>query len=700
MSRRAKVVGTRLARRATPSDELDYRAILDHLPIAVVVVGTNGLVIANRTASLMLGIVDESVEGRLGASVEMIGEDGKAFNPSDLPARVEAPSHDWQSSEAVELRAVDGVRRWVQVDTRFVRQTIDAVDGLLAVQTFVDVTSARKNERELGELHAIQRAILDGLDEGVVLQDLQLGVIAANAAATEMLGITAGADQFRVQLLRNYTCFEADGAPLDLEETPTRRVLRTGCDQRGRVLEYRHHDGSSTWVEADAYQLQTGLAGAESPVLLTLRNITDAHRSAVRLADSERRQRLIIDNSRDLTVIVDGDGIVQFASPSVMPMLGISPEHAVGTPMSHYLHPDDFQAAIDLVNDDTEQQTVRVSAFHADGSIRWLETLVQRLTVADGPRAGLLLTARDITDRLDAERQLEQERQFLDATLASIHAGIMAVRHDGWIIDVNAAFCEFGQVTVRAGMHVSEVAPYYGLWYYDGQQVAPENRPLAKALAGHTVTDEPLRLVRHDGTVLDTLMSAAPIHTADGQRGGVLTLHDVTALRAAETELRRFASIDILTGLHNRRATLDHLTECVQRDRRSADSLAVLFLDLDGFKAVNDRYGHAAGDELLVAAAGRLQCTLRAEDWIGRYGGDEFVVVVRDTTMDKVHLLAKRIETDIATPFLLDSGVANIGCSVGIAIDQPGHSAQSILAAADAAMYVSKAGRKQSALPH
>jgi len=167
----------------------------------------------------------------------------------------------------------------------------------------------------------------------------------------------------------------------------------------------------------------------------------------------------------------------------------------------------------------------------------------------------------------------------------------------------------------------------------------------------------------------------------------------MASLREQEERLRQAALFDQLTGLPNRSLFYDRLTMAIRRaQRQPLHGYAVLFLDLDGFKAVNDTLGHAAGDELLVQVAGRIRTELRAADTAARFGGDEFLVLL-DGLADE-ELLAPvtgRLRTTLASPFHLTAGVARISASIGVAVSSHGYdTAEDVLRDADAAMYRAK----------
>ncbi len=171
---------------------------------------------------------------------------------------------------------------------------------------------------------------------------------------------------------------------------------------------------------------------------------------------------------------------------------------------------------------------------------------------------------------------------------------------------------------------------------------------------------------------------------------------DVTARKLADEQLRRIATHDGLTGLYNRRGLTERLNQCIVRYKRSETPLALLFIDLDGFKHVNDRFGHAEGDEVLCEVARRLLNVVRSSDVVARIGGDEFVVLLEgDASKIAVEQLSERILRSLDAPCKFANGSAQIGASIGVALCPPGFAdAVELMRAADAAMYEAKRAGK------
>lgn len=232
-----------------------------------------------------------------------------------------------------------------------------------------------------------------------------------------------------------------------------------------------------------------------------------------------------------------------------------------------------------------------------------------------------------------------------------------------------------------------------------GDLAHPDDRPAIRTALEQLASGDQVqhlvqqRCVHADGAVVwaDTSISVArdpagrPVH-------GVLQLVDVTGRRVAEELLAHHALHDSLTGLPNRRLLADRLEQALARSRRQGSAVAVLFVDLDQFKVVNDSAGHAVGDELLRVAADRISGHLRAVDSVARFGGDEFVVVCEDFGSDReLSVIADRLLGAMAEPFRVGEEEFVLGASIGIAVSSRGNdSAEALIRDADLAMYEAK----------
>ena len=216
---------------------------------------------------------------------------------------------------------------------------------------------------------------------------------------------------------------------------------------------------------------------------------------------------------------------------------------------------------------------------------------------------------------------------------------------------------------------------------------------LALLAAGARIEPFDIRRVHRNGRVIDVSSTASPIVDAHGAVQGLSWIErDVSGRRHVERMISHLAFHDPLTGLANRTLLRDRLQNSLDRTRRAGGLVAVIYLDLDDFKLVNDRLGHPAGDRLLQLVATRLQGLLRPEDTLSRIGGDEFVVVSdRVPSLEVAMTIAERLESALTPPFDFDESRVVVTASIGVALGDAGTDADRLLAHADRAMYAAKA---------
>jgi len=279
--------------------------------------------------------------------------------------------------------------------------------------------------------------------------------------------------------------------------------------------------------------------------------------------------------------------------------------------------------------------------------------------------------------------------ELLPQVAQQVGEGVAVFDMDDWVLYANPAMAKLHECEVEdlVGQHLSTfVGPVP-----EGHE---ELRDEAEAI-GDGVLRVEMNSHRVNGDPLDVAVTISALRDDTGTRiGRIVCVRDITERKQLERLLERASLHDPLTDLPNRRLLADRLEQALVRASRTATSVAVLFLDLDGFKNVNDAHGHAVGDELLVQVADRLRPCLRATDTLARLGGDEFVVLLEQVTDSaETTVSAERLKQALTPPFALGKVRVRISASIGVAVSTTG-AARSLLHAADSAMYRAKsAGR-------
>lgn len=296
----------------------------------------------------------------------------------------------------------------------------------------------------------------------------------------------------------------------------------------------------------------------------------------------------------------------------------------------------------------------------------------------------------ELNERRQAESRIEQSLSLLRATLEATADGIIAVDNGQHVESFNARFLEMWNIRpeVIEGLHAREITILMA-----EQLTAPDffigmARHFDADLGGDTERFEVLDL--KDGRILECHLR--PRRIGEQIVGRVWSFRDITERRQAETRVAYLANYDSITGLPNRHLLRERLDRAIKHEARSHRHLALMFLDLDNFKSINDTLGHDVGDRVLQVIANRLLACLRDCDTVARIGGDEFTVLVEDmTTTESIATLAQHIIDSLSLPFPLDGHELFCTVSVGIAIyPDDSENLDGLMKNADSAMYRAK----------
>lgn len=309
--------------------------------------------------------------------------------------------------------------------------------------------------------------------------------------------------------------------------------------------------------------------------------------------------------------------------------------------------------------------------------------------------------AREAQERLVEQRTAELRREAIDRRQAESQLRHLVSASSNGIFGVDATGrCVFCNPTALRLLNVAENDSLIGsdsLAFFgrDNPELAVR---LRRSLAGETVHEENVVFKGGDGNAFPIELRLDPI-IAEGELSGVVaTFSDITERQKKQLEIWRQANFDHLTGLPNRQLFRDRFERALVNESRNGGHLAVLFIDLDGFKPVNDTFGHSAGDAVLAEVGRRILASVRESDIAARLGGDEFAVVLTESGgQDNVAVLARKLLHALARPYVLARGQADVSASIGVALfPEDGQDTDTLLKVADQAMYGAKeAGRRR-----
>ncbi len=366
-------------------------------------------------------------------------------------------------------------------------------------------------------------------------------------------------------------------------------------------------------------------------------------------------------------------------------MLGWRPEEMIGHGSLEFVHPDDHDRAIeswmDMLGQPGAALRARLRYRHADGSYMWLE-LTNRNLLDDPEHRCVVTEALNVDDEMAAHEVVRAREELLRGIAEAVPLGLAHLDVTGDLVYSNDQFHEL-LATARKPEDgdcfrniVAEDRVHFDTCLRDVLATGAD-RELEVRISGRRRTDW-----RYCDIRLRPLHDSAAVVT-----GAIVCIEDVTERVHAREELEQRATVDALTKCENRASILSHLAQFAE----VGSPVAVVFVDLDGFKDVNDCYGHAAGDALLVAVADRLRACTRKDDRIGRLGGDEFLVVCPYTlTRTEVDSVVDRIRTQVTAPIALGDRSIVIDASIGAALARGEWTPDELVAEADAAMYEAK----------
>lgn len=659
-----------------------FRKVFEEAPVGVVLVGPDlHLVRANESFCRTVGYSEEELSGLTFADIthsEDVDLDG------ELAGRLFSGEI---SGYQVEKRCLtrSGEVIWVNLKATVSRDEEGRCSHGLAIVE--DVTgrkqadeALRESERQLAEA---QRLAGIGSWQWDVAADL--------VTWSEELQRICGVEQGR---------FEASSEGVirlvHPEDAPVLRQAVERTCRTGESFQFEHRiirpDGSTRLLHARG---EVVLAPDGRPIRMfgTGQDITVARQAEAALREANERFRLAFENGPIGKALVAPDGRWLRVNRALCDILGHSEEELLSRNLRDLTHPDDLPGdAVDLdpvLDGEVPSYSIEKQYLHPAGNVVWVNLSVSLVRDDEGVPLYFIAQIEDCSERrraADALRESE-ERYRLLVENAKDYA-IFMLDSEGRVVSWNA-----GAERIHGYQAHDITGGHFSRFYAeeDAGQGKPE-QGLAMAVAHRRFEDEGWR-VRADGSRFWANVVITTLHDdTGGLRGFAIVSRDITERKQAEERMAHDALHDPLTGLPNRALFLDRLTLALTRLERHPSSLAVLFLDLDRFKVVNDSLGHRVGDELLVAVARRLRDAVRPGDTVARLGGDEFTILCEGMASElEASNLARRIAEVLRPPITVASGEVFTTASIGITLsnrsdDRP----DNLLRDADAAMYAAK----------
>jgi diguanylate cyclase (GGDEF)-like protein/PAS domain S-box-containing protein len=654
------------------SDER-FRHLIAKAPLGQAVCDLEGrLIEVNPAWAVMVGRPEEELLGTDAIQYVHVDDRDGAYDAARQLLANEAESVEKER----RLVRPDGSLVWVSSTTTLER---DAEGHPLAYFALaMDISERKGAEEALRISEARYRKLIDDAPIGQVVSSVEGQLIEVNQAFADMMG--APPDQLMARNPR--ALMHPDDLPLYRHEVA--RLLAGEIDSIEHERRLVRPDGEVVWVSGG-----TSLIRENGELFLhaVTENVTDRHLAVEALTESENRFRTLAESLPVGIYQANMEGEVTYTNPQLSEVTGLGQSPTSWTDAMDPVHPDDQERVgrglLGVLRGGKPFHD-RYRVFTAQGEQRWLSNRATPTVDDSGAITGIIGSLEDVTELVVAQEQNTRLAEIVETAsdLVGITDGAT-----GRLVYLNRSAREVFGLVDKDISHVSGASMYS--WTGD----AGLRREILETLQrGDTWTGE-LPMHSEDGIEMMVWQTITPILRPDGALHQVSTVgRDVTERKRFEADLAHQATHDSLTGLPNRALLLDHLELEMARAEREHRLVALLFLDLDRFKQVNDTMGHDAGDELLAQAARRISGVVRPADTVARMGGDEFVILCGDVEdQDHATAVAQRVAAAIEhRPFEISGAELAVTASIGIALSSGGVHPEAILRDADAAMYRAK----------
>ncbi|RTL63294.1 MAG: EAL domain-containing protein, partial [Hyphomicrobiales bacterium] len=564
------------------------------------------------------------------------------------------------------------------------------------------IRSRQKAQTE-ARLHvSTQRLIgaIDAIPHGLSIFDANDRLVACNKRYSEMYALPPALAQPGTAIAD----LLAHGMRIGMVED-TRCVLAVIQSHKETRTPLRN----STWEVADGRIISVSIDPLEDGGRVAVhRDVTDEYRNAARIAESEARFRDFASSASDWCWETDAGNRFTYLTEGFEVATGLPPSTVLGMRREDApVHPDDLPAIAEHAKVLARHEPFRdfvIRVRMPSGAYASMKSSGNPRFGAEGEFLGYRGASRDITASEAHKAELLRAQEALRLRTQALVEAQRLGRIGDWSYTLGAEHQDWGPelydlLRYERGAKPISHAVVIGNYIGDGfERVLRSHREIVGTNGSRTVD---VKFRRGDGVVIDCAVTSKVVYAGDGRIIGFSgTIQDITERKLAETQLEALAYYDPLTGLANRALFTRQLEDVLSDAGRSTHTSALLLLDLDRFKEVNDSLGHSSGDELLVKVGNAVSRLLDSHHFLARLGGDEFAVIVRDAAdRAAVEDLAQRIIAAISGSMLLEHGEVAISTSIGIALIEASKTATELLRNADLALYTAKAdGRARFAM--
>jgi diguanylate cyclase (GGDEF)-like protein/PAS domain S-box-containing protein len=621
---------------------------------------------------------------------EMVGKPTADFiHPDDLQAfhfeRANVAAGTRRRSIKARFLTSSGSARWMIAQSRAnVDETGSTISNMVSLH---DVHDEEMIRQEFAASEGRYRLLAENGADLIILLDADDIYRWVSPSSMDLFGWRP--EEMVAKRLEDFT------HPDDLEKILAQRERYADEIFSIDAIRFRRADGEYTWVSGRGRNVRNS-CGELTNRIITLRDVTSQVVAEHELARSEALFRLVLENQLDVTARLSLDGNVKWITPSVLGLVGWRPEEVVGRNIVEFLDSADIPRLGLTISNVTAGRTEYLEAriLTVTGEEKWVATNAKPLFDELGETTGSVINVRDISGEHASRTQLARSERLFRLALESAPIGIAVLDLERRFLATNPVL---GDMVGRSPQWLLDHGIADVLDRDDDQL---DRHMRAEALSGRVIhAGRQERLRRPDGTLVWVEHAIGLQRDESGMPlSFVSTFVDVTESRAIQEKLRFQATHDTLTQLVNRRDLYLRAESLQRRTARTGEHVGVLYIDIDGFKVVNDTFGHHVGDLVLKAAAERLAAAGRKDDVVSRVGGDEFVILLPELhSVDDAFALANTIVERFHEPIRAEGGSITLGVSVGVALALPRETADDTLRRADAALYAAKLrGRGQA----